>query len=100
MKELSMKNKESYLQKLANQLQQRDAEIVELKAKADKVATESKSELFLQIDELREKTETARNKLKQLQTAEDGAWEDVKAGVEKSWEELKGAFSKASARFK
>jgi hypothetical protein len=49
-----MEDKKSYLQKLANQLQQWDAEINELKMKADKVKTESRSELLNQIDEIRE----------------------------------------------
>jgi predicted nuclease with TOPRIM domain len=95
-----MKDKESYLQTLEHQLKERDAEIVELKAKANKATVDSKTELFKQIDELHQKTETARDKLKQLQAAEDGAWDDMKTGVEKSWKELKSAFSIASARFK
>ncbi|HEX9654996.1 MAG TPA: coiled coil domain-containing protein, partial [bacterium] len=72
----------------------------ELKTKADKAKTESKSALLKQIDELSVKKEMVRDKLKQLQAAGNGSWDDMKAGVEKSWGELKGAFSKASTRFK
>jgi flagellar hook-basal body complex protein FliE len=95
-----MKDKKSYLQNLEHQLQERDTEIVELKEKAEQAKTDTKAVLLTQIDELHKKTETARDKLKQLQVAEDGAWDDVKEGVEKSWHELKSAFSNAKARFK
>ncbi|MBN2426307.1 MAG: hypothetical protein JXR46_11880 [Calditrichaceae bacterium] len=94
-----MEDKKSYLQKMADQLKEWDTKIDELKAKADKAKTEAKSDLLKQIDELLVKKEKIRNKMKQLQAAGDGSWNDMKTGVEKSWEELKGAFSKASARF-
>jgi hypothetical protein len=35
-----------------------------------------------------------------LQEAGDGAWDDMKKGMEKSWTELRGAFSNAFAKFK
>ena len=95
-----MQDKKSYLQKLADQLHQWDAELDELKARADKAKAESKTKLLNEIDELRVKKETAQSKLKQLQEAGDEAWDDVKVGVERSWAELKGAFSKASAKLK
>jgi len=95
-----MEDKKSYLQKMADQLKRWDAEIVELKAKADKAKTESRSELRSQIDELGAKKEAAQDKLKQLQEAGDESWDEVKAGLERSWTEFKGSFSKASAKFK
>lgn len=95
-----MENKKSYLQKLADQLHQRDVELDELKARAGKAQAGTKTALLNEIDELRLKKETAKLKLKQLQEAGDGAWDEVKAGVEKSWTELTGAFSNAFTKFK
>ncbi len=95
-----MEDKKSYLQKLADQLQQWDVELDELKARAGKAKAESKTELLNQVEALRMKKETAQNKLKQLQEAGEGAWDDMKAGIEKSWTELTGAFSNAFAKFK
>lgn len=95
-----MEDKKSYLQKMADQLKQWDAEIVDLKAKAGKAKAESKTELLNQINELRTEKEAVQDKLKQLQEAGDGSWDEVKAGLERSWTEFKGAFSKASAKFK
>jgi len=58
-----MEDKKSYLQHQADQLSKWGAEIDELKAKVDKTKAESKSDLIKQIDELRVKTETARDNL-------------------------------------
>lgn len=95
-----MNHKESYLQISAQQLKEWDAEIVKLKAKADKADTHAKFRLFEHIDELHGRLGTAREKLKQLDAAGDGAWEDLKAGVDKSWYDLRGAFIVASLRFR
>jgi len=95
-----MEDKKSYLQKLADQLHQWDAELDELKARAGRAKADARMELFNQIDELRVKKETTQGKLEQFQDAGDGAWDDMKAGVEKSWTELTGAFASAFAKFK
>ncbi|MBN2011042.1 hypothetical protein JW960_16965 [candidate division KSB1 bacterium] len=95
-----MIDKKSYLQKSADKLQQWDADIDELKAKAAKAKAESKAEVAHQLDELQAKKENLQHMLKQLQTAGDGAWDDIRTGFERSWTELKGAYEKASAQFK
>jgi uncharacterized coiled-coil DUF342 family protein len=95
-----MEDKKSYLQKMADQLKQWDAKIDELKAKADKTKAESREEFLKQIDILRAKKKSVQDKLKQLQEAGDGAWDEMKTGLERSWTEFKGAFSNASAKFK
>lgn len=95
-----MENKKSYLQRLAEQLQEWDTEIDELKLKAHLAKADAKDELQKQLEELRVKRETAQSKLKLLQESSDDAWDDVKEGVEKSWKELKGAFASAISKFK
>ncbi len=95
-----MEDKKSYLQKMADQLKQWDAKIDELKAKAVKAKAESRAELLKQVDALRAKKEGVQGKLKQLQEAGDGAWDEMKSGLERSWTEFKGAFTNASAKFK
>lgn len=95
-----MEDKKSYLHKMADQLKQWDIKIDELKAKAAKAKAESRAELLSQIDVLRAKKKSVQDKLKQLQEAGDGAWDEMKTGLERSWTEFKGAFTKASAKFK
>jgi hypothetical protein len=94
-----MEDKKSYLQNLADQLHQWDVEIDELSGRAGKARAEAKTEHLNGIDDLRTKKEAAQNQMKQLQTAGDDAWDDMKAGVEKSWTELTGAFASAFAKF-
>jgi hypothetical protein len=95
-----MEDKKSYLQKIADQLKQWDREIDELKAKTVTAKAGSKTEILKQIDELGLKKKTAQGKLNQLQEAGDGAWDTMKAGLERSLSEFKGAFSDAAAKFK
>ncbi|MEJ2544078.1 MAG: hypothetical protein P8Y99_08415 [Calditrichaceae bacterium] len=95
-----MEDKKSYLQKMADQLKQWDAKIDELKAKAALAKAESRAELLSHIDLLRAKKKPVQDKLKQLQEAGDGAWDEMKTGLERSWTEFKNAFSNASAKFK
>ncbi len=94
-----MQDKKSYLQMLAGQLQEWETELDGLKVKVHLAKADAQDELQKQIEELRSKKEMAQGKLKQLQEAGDEAWDDIKAGVEKSWTELRGAFSSAISKF-
>jgi multidrug resistance efflux pump len=94
-----MEDKKSYLQNLADQLHHWEVEIDELKTRAGRAQAEAKAGHLNQIDDLCMKKEAAQSKVKQLQEAGDEAWDDMKAGVEKSWAELMGAFAEAFAKF-
>jgi hypothetical protein len=94
-----MEDKKSYLQNLVDQLHQWDVEIDELSARAGKAKAEAKTEHLNGKNDLRAKKEAAQSQMKQLQAARDDAWDDMKAGVEKSWMELTGAFASAFAKF-
>ena len=65
--------RKAYEEKLDAQLNERNAEIALLKAKA---------------------------KLQELKTAGNEAWEAVKAGAEKAWAEVKTAYHEAASKFK
>ena len=95
-----MEDKKSYLQKLAQQLQDWDKEMEALKLKADQAKAGAKADLHKQFEDLRLKKETAQHKFNELQKASDEAWDEVKDGLEKSWADLKGSFRSAVAKFK
>lgn len=95
-----MEDRKSYLQKLAQQLQEWDQEMNELKLKADSAKAGAKAEFQKQLEELRLKKEAAQGKFEQLQKAGDEAWDELKEGLEKSWTELKGSFRSAVSKFK
>jgi predicted ATP-binding protein involved in virulence len=92
--------RKAYEEKFDAQLQEWNAQIALLKAKADKAKAEAKIEYYKTIESLQHKRDTARVKLEELRSAGDGAWEDLKTGAEKAWAEVKTAFHDAVAKFK
>ena len=90
-----MEDKMQFMDRLSAQLVQWDHELDELKICADQVATESKTELLERVGELRAKKEEAKVKLAQLMASSDEAWDEARAGIEKSSGELKTALARA-----
>jgi carbonic anhydrase len=82
------------------QLGEWGAEIDKLQAKADKVKEDAKQGYLDQIEDLRAKQAAMQAKLQELKTSDEGAWGDLKEGLDKSWNEIKDAFNKAADRFK
>ena len=95
-----MSMKAAYEQKLQAQLDEWNAEIDTLKAKADKAEADAQLEYYKEIDRLRSMQATASEKLVSLKEASDDAWEDLKAGIESSWDSLGSALKSAASRFK
>jgi predicted nuclease with TOPRIM domain len=95
-----MNMKESYRQKLQAQLDQWSAEIDKLKARAEKADADIRLEYFEQIEDLKVKQQAATDKLDELMSASDDAWEELKAGVESARFTLGEAVERAAARFK
>jgi hypothetical protein len=81
-------------------LEEWNAEIDILTAKAGKVGTEVKNEYLEQIAALKSKQAAARQKIEELQHAGEGAWEDMKSGIELAWDALGEAIDSARSRFK
>ena len=52
------------------------------------------------IDELEQKVDATKVKLKELGEASDDAWEQLKVGVEAAWGALSVAIRNAAAKFK
>ncbi|MFA4827661.1 MAG: hypothetical protein WC855_12290 [Thermodesulfovibrionales bacterium] len=96
-----MKDKrKAYEEKLEAQLEEWNAQIALLKARADKAKAEAKIEYYKTIEALQRRQDEAGTKLHELKTAGDEAWEDLKTGAEKVWAEVKTAYHDASSRFK
>jgi chromosome segregation ATPase len=92
--------KEAYQQKIEAQLDEWNAEIDRMKARASKAEADAKLEYDKQIKELRLKQQAVQEKLRNLKDAGEDAWEDLKAGVELAWESLGEAIKSANSRFK
>jgi hypothetical protein len=92
--------RKAYEEKLDAQLEEWNAQIALLKARADKAKAEAKIEYYKTIEGLQHKEDEARVKLHDLKTAGDEAWDDLKTGAEKAWAEVKAAFQSAALKFK
>ena len=92
--------KDIYIQRLQNQFEEWKPEIDRLKAKAEQVAAEAKTEYRKLIDDLQDKQKNARFKLDELRQSSGGAWEDLKTGIEGAWKEVEKALKAAVAKFK
>ena len=91
------KNKESYLQRRTQQLQQWERVIDKLISRADKAKDISETDLRHHIVKIQVKKARTEVILRHLQEEGNGKWDDIKAGLEKSWKDLRKAFLKASA---
>lgn len=95
-----MDKRKAYEEKLDAQLEEWNAQIALLKARAGKAKAGAKIEYYKTIEALQHKQDEAGAKLRELKTAGDEAWEDLKKGSEKAWDEVKAAFHIAASKFK
>lgn len=95
-----MPTKEAYKKKLEAQLDEWDAKIDVLKAKANKADASARVEYQETIEDLKKKRAVAKDKLQELREASSEAWEDLKEGLEQVWADLGAAIKSASSRFK
>jgi uncharacterized coiled-coil DUF342 family protein len=94
-----MSKRDAYQQKLEAKIEGFAAEIAQLKAKADEAEADTKLQMYEEIETIREKQDALRKHLDDLREAGDGAWEEVKAGVELAWQDLNDALKRAADRF-
>jgi chromosome segregation ATPase len=95
-----MEEKKTYLRKMAERLEQLDAKVGELKAKAAKAGGEAKGEIDKKAAELTAKQQEARQKLQELKEAGAEKWDSLKGRAEKAQHSLEEAVAKIVAKFK
>jgi uncharacterized coiled-coil DUF342 family protein len=91
--------REAYVQELKALMDELNAEIDKLEARADRAKAEVSLKYLQQVEDLREKRKEVEDQAAKLQQAGEGAWEDLKQGVEDSWKILKTSFKKAKSEF-
>lgn len=95
-----MSQRDEYIEKAKARLDQWNAEIDKLKAKADEAEADAKVRYQQQLQELRRHRDEAEKRIKDLQQAGDDAWMDLKTGFDKAWDSIGDAFERARARFR
>jgi hypothetical protein len=95
-----MSSKDAYVEKLHAKIDEWNADIDKLIARADLAKAESKIEYHRQIDQLKQKRRTIEEQLAEINRAGDDAWEDIKSGIDLAWKALNEAIASARSRFK
>lgn len=95
-----MSDRDEYIRKTKARLEEWDAEIDKLSARAEAAQADAKVKYQEHLETLRKQRDANMERLRELQTASEGAWESVRKGMEESWERMNKAFKEASERFK
>lgn len=95
-----MTTRDAYIKKFKAQLEQWDAQIDRLEAKAREASADAKIEYEQQLRQIRERRDEARAKIDELRRAGGEAWEDIKDGADEAWTACRNAIEAASERFK
>lgn len=94
-----MSEKNAYQKKLEAKLDEWKAEIQRLKARAAGAEADLEIELKEQLIDLRAKRDHAELSLEKLRHAGEGAWQDLKSGIEIAFEDFERALKRARERF-
>lgn len=95
-----MSAKEAYVEKVQAQLDQWNADLKKLKAKADEAEADAKIQIQNEIEKVEAKQAETREQLQKLRSASDDAFEDMKAGFESAWGSMSKAMTDAMNRFR
>ncbi|WP_020405432.1 hypothetical protein [Hahella ganghwensis] len=93
-----MSARKKYIEEMKTKLDQWDKDIDELEKRARTASSELKAEYQNQVKTLKDKRDEAAKKFEELQSATDGAWEDVKDGMEQAWNSVSHAFGSAKTK--
>jgi hypothetical protein len=93
-------DKQAYQDKIEAKLRELDQEITALKAKATKQGKDAGREADQQLPELERKYEIARQKFEKFKESSQGAWEDMKTGIDAAVKDLQAACNRAATHFK
>ena len=95
-----MSSRDEYIRKMQAKLEEWNADIDTLTAKANEVSADIRSEYNEQIESLKSKQAAARQKIEEVQQAGEGAWGDLKSGIELALSAMGEAIDSARSRFK
>lgn len=93
-------NKEAYVEKLQAKMDEWNADIKKMEAKARQAEADSKITYEKELADLRAKRKDLEEKITRLQQSGEGAWQDLKVGIESAWHSLDNAMKSAASRFK
>jgi ABC-type transporter Mla subunit MlaD len=96
MKDYTYAQKAEFVEKMQTSLTDINRDLEQLSAKVEKSAATAKAEAKPKLDALREQTAKLTKQLDEAKNAPESAWDTVKSGVRKGYDELKDGFKQAS----
>lgn len=94
-----MNKRSVYEKELEARIEEWNAEIAKLRARATKLEAEAQKKYLEEIEDLKARQDAVRQKLHELRASSEGAWDDLKAGVQQSYEDMERAIKTAMQRF-
>lgn len=95
-----MSSRDEYARKMQDKLAELNADIDKMAAKANEVSADLRSEYSEQIAALKVKQAVARQKIEEMQKSGEGAWKDLKIGIDLAWTAIGASIDSAKSRFK
>ncbi len=95
-----MDKKNEYVKKLHAKIDEWNADIDKLVAKKDRLEANARLEYQERIEEIKKKRDDLKENISEINQASEGAWQDLKAGVDLSWEAMNQAIRSAASKFK
>jgi len=95
-----MSLKDAYREKIEARLAEQQARLDLLKAKAKLAVADGKIMAYEELADADKKLDSAKVKLKELAHASEGAFQEMKTGMENALDALKAAGQKAAQKYK
>ena len=94
-----MSRRDAQMEKVKAMLDEWNAEIDKLEAKARAADAEAKIRYEEQLAQLRQKREELKKLADDMKEAGGDAWEDLKVGLENTWDIFKSSLGRAKSEF-
>jgi hypothetical protein len=94
-----MKLRDAYQNKLDAQIEELNARLALMRAKAKGFAADARIAAHEELSDTDAKLARLKARMGKLRVAGDGAWQEMKVGVESAWTELSTAAKRAKKRF-
>lgn len=95
-----MNTRDAYVEKVKATLDEWNAELKRLEAKAASAQADARIKYHAQIEALRKQRDEGRARLHELESASESAWQDMRRGFESAWDDMNRAFHDAMKRFR
>ena len=92
--------RDAYVNKLKAQIDEWNAEVAKLEAQAKKAQADAQARYMEEVDQLNKRLSEGREMVKEIQSANEAALNDMIDGAEKMWSAFEEAFNKARSRYK